>query len=108
MYNEASQELGSFRIPPACQQPSPLDRLDDEPPSIHSPHTRRPVHRGPEVRHLKNPHVSHQAFRLVQKFLLTSFHPVQLVPFSFQGARAETGLGKGAYGTYIKQAASGR
>lgn len=81
MYNEASQELGSFSIHSACQQPSQLD----EPPSFHSAHTRHPVHRGPEVRRLKNWHVSHQGgFWLTQKLLLTSFScsNVQRFPFS--------------------------
>lgn len=60
MYNEASQELETFSIHSACRQPSPLDSLDDEHPSIHSSRARRPVHRRPEVRRLKNSHVSHQ------------------------------------------------
>lgn len=57
----------------------------DEPPSFHSAHTRHPVHRGPEVRCLKNWHVSHQGgFWLTQKLLLTSFScsNVQRFPFS--------------------------
>lgn len=75
---------------------------------FHSTHTRHPVHRGPEVRRLKNLHVSHQeGFWLIQKLLLTSFHHVETAVFSFQRTRAETGLEKGTYEKYIKQAAAG-
>lgn len=97
MYNEASQELGSFSIHSACQQPSQLDSL--RPSSFHSADTRHPVHRGPEVRRLKNSHVSHQeGFWLLQKLPAA---------FSFQRTRAETGLENSTYEEYIKQAAAG-